>query len=361
MSLGKRLQQAGLVPLGLWLLPLLGLLLLACQGLWPEEPAGGDAAAAQSCGRAAGLLQRADTLTLDGRRLKDLAETCVEAGNRPQLGFALIAIAEQYLGDLEASQKAASQALAGEPDRGTGVWLAPLLAFNARANLLAAEGEPLAAVREVDLAGGLLSRLAGARYPNLFSGLLSERAALLVLAGQDERARDSYRRALTFAGSPAQRFTVIRRTASAELSEGSFAAAYSHFQEAFSLAPAPPQALQMALHAYAAEAQGLGQEAARRGLQRRIEKAGLDLDLYPGLLLRYVLGEIDGDQLRDRADSESRLNPAATAAQVDYYIGLEALLAGDRPAAGTAFRRVVGSDVIALAEYGFALGALARL
>ncbi len=339
----------------------------ACEGLTTDEDSdtgsGGivEAGLPQPCERAAGLLARADTLTLDGRRLKALATACIDRGARPQLGWALLGIAEQYLGDLSASEDALDEALDRDSDPGSGTWVAPLLAIDARARLLVAEGEPLAALEEVDAAGGLVARQAGSEHPQIFSGLFSERAALLNLAGRPEEAKLSYQRALLLAGSRKQRFNVVRQAGWTALASGRWAAAYRHLNQAYDLAPAAPQQLQLALQIYVAEAQGLDPRRARDSLTRRIEAQGLDLDLYPGLFLRYLLGELTAAEVRRRAGGESRLNPAATTMQVDYYLGLGALLEGNRRNARAAFERVVDSEVLALPEYFFAQDALARL
>ncbi len=313
------------------------------------------------CARAVALLERGDTLSLDGRKLKAYAEACVERGDRPQLGWALLGWAEQYLGDRSASTRALNTALKVKPDEGPAVWLAPLLALDARATLFAAKGDPDGALNEVDLAGSLLARFTGARYPDLLSSLLSQRAAYLALAGEERQAAQNVERAFLIARSPRQRFAVLSRAGWVALTRGRFAEAYRRLTQAFALAPAAPQKLQTALRIYAAESQGLGREAARRGLQRRVETAGLDLDLYPGVLIRFLLGEIETADLRRQALQESRLNPAATKAQLDYYLALGALLAGDRDRSRTAFERVLESEVVALPEYFFAQGALGRL
>ncbi len=339
------------------------LLLGACSGLWPdgtpEDPR--LASLEDPCVAAAGLLGRGETLTLDGRRLKAYAEACLERGSRPQLGWALLGWAEQYLGDRSASARALNAALQTDPDEGPAVWLAPIIALDARATLFAAGDDPRGALDEVDLAGSLLARFTGIRYPDLLSTILVRRATYLALAGEEAEARVTFERALMIASSREQGYEVLRREGWVALSQGRFAAAYRRLTQAFTLAPAAPQRLQTALRIYAAEAQGLGEGPARQGLARRIATAELDLDLYPGLILRYLLGEIDAESLTERADQESRLNPSATMAQLDYYKGLSALLGGEPARAERAFRRVLDSEVVALPEYFFARGALERL
>ncbi len=337
--------------------------LTACSALQLEEPtvarsAGG---ADRPCARAVDLLERRETLSLDGRQLKAYAEACVARGDRPQLGWALLGRAEQYLGDRSASTVALNAALKADPDAGPGIWFAPILALDARATLFAAKGDPIGALNEIDVASGLLVRFTGVRYPELFSRLLSERAAYLALAGEEARAAADFERALLISRSAEQRFNVMRRAGWVELASGRFARAYRRLTQAYDRAPAVPQKLQNALRIYAAEAQGLDPETAERGLRRRLESGKLDLDLYPGLIIRFLLGEIDGETLRQRAREESRLNPAATKAQLDYYLGLRSLLAGETRQARAAFERVVESEVVALPEYFFARGALDRL
>ncbi len=312
------------------------------------------------CARAVELLERRETLTLDGRELKVYAEACVAVGPRPQLGYALLGRAEQYLGDRSASTEALNAAMKSEPDSGPGIWLAPVLALDARATLFAAKGEPLAALNEIDVASGLVVRFTGARFPELFSRLLSERAAYLALAGEEERAAADFERAYLLAGNQGQRFSVLQRAGWVDLAKGRYASAYRRLTQAYDLAPAAPQMLQTALRIYVAEALGLDRARAERGLKRRIEADSLDLDLYPGLVLRFLLEEIDGPTLQRRAGEESRLNPAATTAQLDYYLGLRALLSGDERQGHAAFARVVESDVVALPEYFFASGIIQR-
>ncbi|MEQ8652230.1 MAG: hypothetical protein RIC87_07180 [Kiloniellales bacterium] len=339
------------------------LALTACSSLLPETLSVSPKVVEveRPCERAIDLLERRETLSLDGRELKAYAEACVDYGARPQLGLALLGRAEQYLGDRSASTAALNAALKAEPDAGPGVWFAPLLALDARATLFAARGDPLGALNEIEVASGLLVRFTGVRYPNLISRLLSERAAYLVLAGEEERAAADYERALVIARNPAQRFAVLRRAGWADLASGRFARAYRRLTQAYELAPAMPQKLQAALRIYAAEAQGLDRKRAMRGLERRVERDALDLDLYPGIIVRFLLDDIDAETLRQRAREESRLNPAAIKAQLDYYLGLRDLLDGESRSAQAAFARAVDSDVVALPEYFFARGAIGRL
>lgn len=335
----------------------------ACSGLLPVGLSGAPEVVEtdRPCARAIELLERRETLSLDGRELKAYAEACVAYGTRPQLGWALLGRAEQYLGDRSASTVALNAALKAAPDAGPGVWFAPVLALDARATLFAAKGDPEGALNEIDVASGLLARFTGARYPQLYGRLLSERAAYLALAGEEASAAADFERALLIARSPEQRFNVMRRAGWAELASGRYAKAYRRLTQAYDMAPALPQKLQTALRIYAAEAQGLDQERAERGLRRRLASDDLDLDLYPGILIRFLIGEIDAEALKERAGEESRLNPAATKAQLDYYLGLRDLLSGETRAARTAFERVVDSEVVALPEYFFARGGIERL
>ncbi len=164
--------------------------LTACSAVLPEglSSAPDVVETDRPCERAIDLLERRETLSLDGRELKAYAEACVAYGSRPQLGWALLGRAEQYLGDRSASTVALNAALKAAPDAGPGVWFAPVLALDARATLFAAKGDPMGALNEIDVASGLLIRFTGTRYPELFSRLLSERAAYLALAGEEARS-----------------------------------------------------------------------------------------------------------------------------------------------------------------------------
>ncbi|MEO1192686.1 MAG: hypothetical protein AAFY02_13070 [Pseudomonadota bacterium] len=299
-------------------------------------------------------MARADTLSLDARALKRWADACVEADRFASSGEALRAWSGLYLGDLDLTERAVEAVIAAQPEASG--WLPAYLALRAQAVLEAARGRFPQALDLQSLAAAVLLR---AGQSGQESRLLAERAALLRAAGQETDAAETFRGALALAGSRLERYRVLRRDGWSALGSGDYARAYRRLSQAFALAPTPPEALYMALQAYAAQALGLGQETARESL--RADVADADLDIYPGLLLRHALGQITEEEVLARAGSESRQNPAAWQAQAGYYLALAELLAGDRAAAAAGFERVLASDVVALPEYGFAKHALAAL
>ncbi|WP_395020920.1 caspase family protein [Dongia sp.] len=97
------------------------------------------------------------------------------------------------------------------------------------------------------------------------------------------------------------------------------------------------------------------------GAQQTLGEAQRQFTDWPRPVIDFMAGELDGEGLRRAGRSGDAREQKQRRCELEFYIGVQAALAGDKPTARAAFRRVQGTRVYEYIEYMVAPAFLAAL
>ncbi len=97
------------------------------------------------------------------------------------------------------------------------------------------------------------------------------------------------------------------------------------------------------------------------GAQQTLGEAQRQFADWPRPVIDFMAGKLDGEGLRRAGRSGDAREQKQRRCEIEFYIGVQAALAGDKPTARAAFRRVQGTRVYEYIEYMVAPAFLATL